>query len=337
MTPSSAYFPNMRPARAVTQDLVCTVAIDAEEDFDWDRPVIGTPHSTSCMRHIPELQAILQAYRIRPTYLLTFPILENEEVLRILRRYDERGECDLGIQLHPWVTPPFGSETSSSAHSYSGNLAPALEAMKLVTLSRRFADAFGRPPRIYRAGRYGMGEHTAAALAEIGITIDTSLAPRTDFSPEGGPDYTGFDYRPFWFGNGTRILELPLCRDIVGWGGSLAPPLYRALTSGSLLRTRLSSVMTRSRFAERITLSPEGNDLPAMIRLVRGLVANGRHVLVLSFHSSSLEPGRNPYVREKRDLHEFYDRLSGILDFVSRLTPMRFASLTEIATLMEPP
>jgi len=330
------FFSNVRPVVARANQPICAVAIDAEEDFDWDTPVYGTPHTTTCMRNIRELQPILGAYGIRPSYLLTYPVLEDVEAVHMLRRYAERGECDIGVQLHPWVTPPFTGEIGTTA-SYSGNIGHALETQKLVALMDKFTECFGRAPRIYRAGRYGLSAQTADKLEEFGFAIDTSLAPRTDFSAEGGPNYTGYDYEPFWFGRRSSLLELPLCRSVVGWSGRLASRLYQSITTPPLQYIGLSAPLTRVRCAERITLSPEGNDVQAMLRLVHWLRRRGTQVFVLSFHSSSLAVGRNPYVTSKADLHHFYDRLSGVLDALAERDGMRFAGLAEIPALLEPP
>ena len=32
----------------------------------------------------------------------------------VLREYLADGKCDIGAQLHPWVTPPFDSETEAA-------------------------------------------------------------------------------------------------------------------------------------------------------------------------------------------------------------------------------
>lgn len=331
-----AFFPNRHPALPRSEALVCAVVIDAEEDFDWNTPVYGTPHTTTCMQNIREVQTIFTAYGIVPTYLVTYPVLEDLDATRILQRYIDRGECDIGVQLHPWVTPPFGGDTGTFA-SYSGNLSPDLEAQKLSTITRTFIERFGRQPRIYRAGRYGLSEYTAGLLEDTGFTIDTSVAPRTDLTTDGGPDYSRYDCSPFWFGRQARLLELPLCRSIVGWSGSLAPQVYQMVTAMPLQSLRIAGLLTQTRVAERITLSPEGNDLHAMMRLVRRLRQAGERILVLSFHSSSLAVGRSPYVRNRADLHYLYDRLSGILDFIAGQAPVRFASLAEIPGLLEPP
>ena len=325
-------FSRVTPARPASGQPVCALAVDAEEDFDWDHPVASTEHSTGCMQRIDDLQRIVGLHGLRPTYLLTYPVLQDDAAVALLRQHAALGLCDLGIQLHPWVTPPFDGEESQAA-SYSGNLAAGLEARKLVALVALFQERFGQAPRIYRAGRYGLGQDTAALLEQHGFDIDTSVAPRTNSAEEGGPDYAAYDYEPFWFGQGRQILELPLCRSIVGWGGKLAPAVYRRLGAAPA-PLRLRGLATRVRFAERITLSPEGNDLAAMLRLLRHLRSRGQTVFVLSFHSSSLAPGRNPYVRTQADLDVFYGRLTGVLDAMAGPLGFRFASLAELPALL---
>ncbi len=329
------FFPTARHAVAKTNARICTLAIDAEEDFDWTAPVFGTSYSTACMRHIRDLQEILAAWRLVPTYLLTYPVLQDADIVRLLERQFARGECRLGLQLHAWVTPPFDGE-GGAGNSFAGNLSLAREEQKLVHLKHLFQERFGTAPLVYRAGRYGLGRQSAALLETHGFTVDTSLAPRTTMVEEGGPDYRDYDYDLFWFGEHRRILELPLCRSVVGWGGALAQRLYRRFSAPAPSRMRIPSVLAATRFAERITFSPEGNDAKAMRRLARGLLARGRDVLALSFHSSSLAAGRNPYVRTRADLHCFYDRLSATLAYLADDLGFRFTPAEEIPALMEP-
>jgi hypothetical protein len=96
-------------------------------------------------------------------------------------------------------------------------------------------------------------------------------------------------------------------------------------------------VLAACRIAERITLSPEGNDVDAMKRLVRGLQGRGATVLPVSFHSSSLWPGHNPYVRDKSELHRFYDRLSEILGHLSEQAECHFVGAPELPGLFAIP
>lgn len=330
-----AAFRNVRPALPLTDRRVCSVVIDAEEDFNWDSPVQGTSKSTGHIRNLRVLVQILQAYGATPTYLLTYPVLQDPDAVAIIRHQLEIGACDVGLQLHPWVTPPFGEKRSARA-SFLGNLMANQEEQKLLTLKDAFVSCFGIEPRVYRAGRYGLSEQTPLLLEKHGFTIDTSIAPRTSFIADGGPDYTHYDNTPFWFGAKETLLEVPLCRSLVGWGGSWAPPLYGMLAERGEPYFGMLALMARSRCAERITLSPEGNDITAMQRLLRGLLARGHRVFPLSFHSSSLQSGQNPYVRSTADLHVFYDRLSAILDHMDRNLNFTFAPIAEIPTMLRP-
>ncbi len=336
-------FPHLRPAlppagAARATPRISCVVIDAEEDFDWDSPVQGTEKSTFHLRNLRMLAEILQAYGATPTYLLTYPVLQDEDAVAIIRHQLEAGLCDAGLQLHPWVTPPFGEDVSLRA-SFLGNLSAEREEQKLLCLRARFIQCFGAEPKIYRAGRYGLSRHTPGLLEKHCFTIDTSIAPRTSFEADGGPDFRDFDSRPFWFGERARLLEVPLCRDIVGWGaGGIGADLYGRMAGHGEQRSGLLSLLARSRCVERITLSPEGNDLSAMLRLLRGKLGRGDTVFPLSFHSSSLQDGTNPYVRSTADLHEFYDRLSGILAYMADHLGFRFMALAAVPrALSEPP
>jgi hypothetical protein len=336
MNELASLFATPRPARPCSADPVCTVAIDAEEDFDWLHPVQGTRYSTGYMQHSHALHTILGAYGCVPVHLITYPVLQDADAVRGFRRRLERGECVLGLQLHAWVTPPFDSG-SSLRQSFAGNLPPDLEERKLLSLKQRFEACFGFAPRVFRAGRYGLGPHTAALLEKHGIDIDVSLAPRTSFADEGGPDFTGHDYRLFWFGARRTLLEVPLCRSVIGWGGAPAQRLFSTVAAPALARFRLGGLLSRLRIAERVTLSPEGNDTAAMRRLVRHLRRRGQNILALSFHSSSLQVGRNPYVQSRADLHRFYDRLSAMLDHLASGVGCRFVSLLDVPALLLPP
>jgi hypothetical protein len=325
-------FPNAVPAYGAPETLLCSLVIDAEENFDWNKPIPGLPFSTACMLKAENLVSLVSAYGVVPTFLLTYPILQDKNVVKLLARQYARGECKLGIQLHSWVNPPF-SDHDGIFESFVGNLPKEQEAAKLDSLCSLFKNCFGEAPKIFRSGRYGFGPNTSSLLEERNFEIDTSLAPRSSFLEEGGPDFSESDQSPFWFGNSKRILEVPLCRSVVGWGGLLSSLVYDMASRNNL--STLVSVMARSRFAERITLSPEGNDVTAMSRLVRHLYKRGETVLPISFHSSSLLPESNPYVKTTAHLHYFYDRLSAILDKMRTKWHVKFVSLEEIPGLLQ--
>src|SRR4051812_40547390 len=92
-------FPSMRPAGVRSNTAATTIVVDAEEGFDWGTPLSGAVYTTSNMRQIDILQQLASAYGIAPAYMLTYPILTVPEIVANLRRYNERGECEVGVQL----------------------------------------------------------------------------------------------------------------------------------------------------------------------------------------------------------------------------------------------
>ncbi|HEY1411234.1 MAG TPA: glycosyltransferase, partial [Rhodopila sp.] len=309
-----ALFPAREPVRLPPGRPILCIIVDAEEEFHWGRPVSAQNNATSSIRHQKRAHEVFSCYDARPTYLVTYPIASDPSAASVLREYLADGRCDIGAQLHPWVTPPFDSETEERL-SFPGNLPPSVEREKLHRLAEAVRDSFNVQPTVYKAGRYGFGPSTAALLEDEGFLVDTSLIPRTRYTSAGGPDFSAFDYGPFWFGARRRLLELPVTRALTGLMANDMPSVYGMAERNPFRSLKAAGLLARARLLERITLSPEGSDLDAMLRLTRTLLRRGERIFTLSYHSPSLEPGNTPYVRTHRDLAVFLDRISGFLSF----------------------
>ncbi len=324
-----SFFPEQEPVRAPAGPPILCVIVDAEEEFQWGRPVSAQNNATVSIRSQRKAQDLFSAYRVAPTYLVTYPIASNPDAAGVLKEFLSGSQCEVGAQLHPWVTPPF--QSGGGEHlSFPGNLPETLEREKLRRLTDAIRQNFAVEPTSYKAGRYGFGPHTAGLLEDEGYLIDTSLIPRTRYTDAGGPDFSEFDYGPFWFGRRRRILELPVTRALTGVLAETAPSLYRLAEHKAFRPIRSTGLLARGGLLERITLSPEGSDLSAMLRLTRQLLRRGQQIFTLSYHSPSLEPGNTPYVRTQRDLAVFLDRLSGYLSFFRDELGGRFMTLSEL-------
>ncbi|MEA2767841.1 MAG: hypothetical protein QOD93_803, partial [Acetobacteraceae bacterium] len=296
-----ALFPASEPIRLPAGRPILCIIVDAEEEFHWGRPVSARNNATSSIQYQKRAHEVFSCYDARPTYLVTYPITSDPSAAGVLREYLADGKCDIGAQLHPWVTPPFDSETEERL-SFPGNLPPALEREKLHRLAEAVRQSFNVQPTVYKAGRYGLGPATAALLEDEGFLVDTSLIPRTRYTEAGGPDFSTFDYGPFWFGSRRRLLELPVTRALTGLMARRLPSVYGMAERKPFRNVRAAGLLARARLLERITLSPEGSDLAAMLRLTRTLLKRGERIFTLNYHSPSLEPGNTPYVRTHRDL-----------------------------------
>lgn len=293
--------------------LLCVI-IDTEEEFDWSGPHRRENRSVRAIAAAPGAQEIFARYGIVPTWAVDHPVADDADAAAVLKAFLDRGEAEIGAHLHPWVNPPHEEEVSAF-HSYPGNLPSELERAKLVELTERIAAAFGQRPRLYKAGRYGIGPATPGLLAGLGYLVDASIVPWTAFTEDGGPDFRAEGPLPRAFDGAGEVMELPLS---VGFAGLLAgrgPRLYPRLFEGAGPALHLPGICARLRLLERIRLSPEGSDARDHMRLTRAMIGQGARVFSYTFHSPSLAPGHTPYVRDTRELGRFLDRMDRYFDW----------------------
>lgn len=278
------------------------VTIDTEEEFDWDAPLTRDKHSQAHVTRLEAFQQFCENCGVVPIWLVDWPIANSQLAAEILKPRLLDGRAEIGVQLHPWVNPPFEEEVTQY-NSFAGNLPKELEAAKFSALRDRIEERFGMAPMIYRAGRYGLGPNTAQLLANQGLAIDSSVRPLFDYSAAGGPDYRTFPLAPYWLNDEKTLLELPLTTSFWGMlrrqGDMIFPRMWRM--------PALRGVLARLGLLERIPLTPEGINVEEAIRGIDMALDDGLPLLVFSFHSPSLEMGHTPYVRTEQDLDGLYD------------------------------
>jgi hypothetical protein len=290
------------------------VIVDTEEEFDWSTPLSRGNVSVESVSGQTAAHKVFDRYGLVPTYVVDYPVACTSSSAGILRDLRESGRCLIGAHLHPWVNPPH-VEAVNPRNSYPGNLPPEIEHEKLARLTETIERNFAVKPLIYRAGRFGFGPSTGAALERLGYRVDTSIVPVTSFAADGGPDFTPFGFEPFWFGSREDLLELPQTCGFCGLLQAAGPGLYPKLFEAALAKVHAPGIFARLRLLERIRLTPEGIDLEAQKRLVRALLKQGCRVFTYTYHSPSLVPGNTPYVRTKHDLKIFLQRMDAFFEW----------------------
>jgi hypothetical protein len=276
------------------------VVVDTEEAFDWSAPFSRDAVDVSAIAEVGRLQRVLAEYRIRPTYVIDYPVAATAASAERLGAMAARGECEIGAHLHPWVTPPF-AEPLGPAASYGCNLDAGLEREKIARLRDAIAANLRVVPAVYKAGRYGFGPSTAASLEALGFDVDASVNPHMDFSTDGGPSFEAFGPSPGLFGRERALLELPCTTGFVGAARRLGPRLHRAASARWLRPVRAVGVLARSGTLNRVMLSPEGASFRELAALTAALCRDGVRTFSLTLHSPSLRPGCTPYVRTAAD------------------------------------
>ncbi|MBN9570556.1 MAG: glycosyltransferase, partial [Alphaproteobacteria bacterium] len=287
--------------------------MDAEEEFDWAAPFSRANRNVKTVAAQVIAHRIFDRYGIVPSYAVDYPVASQEDGYLPLRELMQSGRCEIGAQLHPWVTPPHEEEVSEK-NSFAGNLPPDLERRKIALLTEMIERNFGRRPKLYRAGRYGAGPGTARALAEFGYEVDCSVLPGQPAAALG-PDYTGTTAHPYWLGQAPSVLELPVTVATLGVAGEFGDVIYGRLASPVGRMLKIPAVMARLSVMERIRLTPEGTTLDEAKRLTRTMFKGGHRVFTVSYHSPSLVPGHTQYVRNSKELDTFLSWLEGYFAF----------------------
>ncbi|NJB89592.1 hypothetical protein GGR90_001767 [Sphingopyxis italica] len=288
------------------------VTIDTEEDFDWDAPFARTGYRLASVPALAECQGYFERAGVKPIYLVDWPIVADDRAVEILGAARNAGRCEIGAQLHPWVTPPY-EEDVNERNSYTGNLPAELQRAKMTALRDAIRDRFGVQPTAYRAGRYGLGPDTAAMLAELGFRCDTSVRSGFDYHAGHGPDYREAPLHPWWVKVGQgAVLEMPVTTVFGGLLGRAGRWLYHRTSSNS------HAALARLGLAERIALTPEGIPAERACIAIDIAIDLCLPVLNFSFHSPSLQPGNTPYVRSQADLDLFYRWWDVVLGHLAR-------------------
>ncbi|AKQ42031.1 hypothetical protein CP97_08375 [Aurantiacibacter atlanticus] len=289
------------------------LTVDTEEEFDWGKPLSRDTHGIEHVGRLAKFQQFCEHADVVPIYLIDWPIANSTLAAEILRGPLANGRAEVGVQLHPWVNPPFEEEVND-CNSFAGNLSAELEESKITSLRDTIETNFGMAPLIYRAGRYGAGPNTAEVLRKLGIAVDSSVRPKFDYSAGQGPDYRHHPIEPYWIDDDRTLLELPLTTTYWGLlrrqGDAIYPRLWRAPS--------LRGLLSRTGLLERVPLTPEGVSVEEAIRGIDMALDDGAPLLVFSFHSPSLRPGDTPYVRTENDLDRLYDWWRRIFSYLEQ-------------------
>src|ERR1700730_3449667 len=246
---------------------ILIVAVDTEAEFDWNGPFLRTHTSVCKLRNQSIAQEIFDRFGVRPVYLVDYAVATQPEGYIPLREFVQSGRCEIGAHLHPWITPPFTEELSNRT-SFSHNLPVWLQKEKLARLTDAIRSSFGVHPISWRAGRYGVGEEIAGILESLDYRIDMSVQPGIDMRRLHGPDFRQGIDRPYWFGGGSRLLEIPATPAFVcvlahpALSKAVSIQLYDRLLRPPLVRMRGLGAFARLRLLDRIPLRPE---LPPLV------------------------------------------------------------------------
>jgi hypothetical protein len=290
------------------------LGVDTEADNQWD-PEARRHLSLRNISELPRLQALLDRYGVRPTYLVTFEVATAPESVATLRELAAAGRCEIGAHHHPWTTPPVVAE-----HSYPLNLPPDQFRAQIRELTAAVTEVTGRRPVSHRAGRNGFAGWHVRDLEACGYLVDSSVDPFFNQRSKGGPSFAGAPLGPYFVhpddprrAGSSSLLEVPISSALNrAWPPWLAAA-YADFTPSYWFRRALRLL----RVARPIWLRPSYSSTEDMLWLARRLIDAGSPALNVIFHSSELLPGGSPYNRTSHDVNRFFESLEALLAFAA--------------------
>ncbi len=296
------------------------ITIDTEED-NWGSFSTNN-NSVDNIDKLLVLQSLFDKYNAIPTYLINYPVATTPSSIKILSEFLERGVCEIGTHCHPWNTPPF-SEELNEKNSMMSNLPYDLLIAKMCNLHDAIKINFKTCPVSFRAGRWGFSNDVARCLSELEYKIDTSISPFVDWASYHGPNFRGSDTHPYFFDvkNITQvltdgeILEVPPSIGFFQPNHMLCDALFNTLKKPLFSKFRLIGLLDKLNMLNFRWLSPELSNGDEMVKLAKQFVKLDHKFLNMSFHSTSLLPGKSPFVQNEKDLTEFLYKIEVFLKY----------------------
>jgi len=311
------------------------LTIDTEADNQWDH---GRELTVENIRFVPRFQDLCNKYFIKPTYLITSEVCEDDFAKEIFTDYLLANTAEIGAHLHSWTSPPFldkdGYRNNDKNHAFANELPGKLITEKIKNLTHLIEASFGKRPLSFRSGRYGFDENVAGVLAENGYLVDSSVTPFMDWSANkgipgnsGGPDFiekTPFPYS-YTFGDNS-LLEIPITilptKFPLNKYHKLARYYFRKVDKSILLRVLRKLVFSNQPLWFR-PYSWMSNEL--FDELINEAIRLKLPYIVMMFHSSELMPGCSIYRKDQNDIEKLYAQLE---DFFELIKSKNISSIT---------
>jgi hypothetical protein len=279
------------------------VTVDTEADWFHQKE-----NRLNNIQSIHSFQKICKYYKISPTYLTTYEVINNKDAVDVLKIYHKKDLCEIGSHLHIWSTPPFDNSNGSDMDlkwypGFQSELPDQSLYDKLEMLSNKIFEVFGIYPTSHRAGRWGIDGRTINWLEQNDYMIDSSICSRKTWRMSRGVKGSiGYDsykvkdapYYPSIYDitkekkNNHSILELPVSNfelEFLSNSNSKAVSLLSVI-SNKLGINRIGNISFRPSF----DISLDNYKM-----LVEELFKKDKIFLNFMLHSNELSLGNSPY------------------------------------------
>lgn len=277
------------------------VTVDTEGDDLWHWKQ-GDPITTKNTHFIPRFQELCNNYGFKPVWLSDYEMLMDDEFVSYIKKKYSDNNCEVGVHIHAWNTPPEYSLPSSEMSWQPYLIEYPIEVMdkKVSYITKVFEEKFGFAPLSHRAGRWAINDTYLEILNKYGYKVDCSVVPGVNMESFvgqtpgfKGPNYSHSSLDVKFYGS---LVEVPVT---VIQSRHYFSPAHRGL------KDSLRSIYHMFK-PQDLWMRPDGNNLEEMQYLLKKINVGKADYAMFMIHSSELMPGANPTFKTEQDIEKFY-------------------------------
>ncbi len=272
---------------------------------------------------VARLQPLFRVHGAKPTYLLSPEVIRDGESAEALRKLE--GAFELGAHLHGEYAEP-GAFEPEVTKVFQRDYSAEMERQKLTYLTEIFTSTFGKAPRSFRAGRFGIGENSLGILSDLGYAVESSVTPFMDWTSSGAPglSFVGAPTQPYHPDprapaklGPCKVLEVPV---------TIRP---RALSHAPFVGKYIEPRWLRPTRGTESGICDLAKD---EIKAARAAHPERPVVLNAMFHNVEIIAGASPYAQTEAAAEGIMDRLAALLAF-AREEDIRVIGLSDVPEL----
>lgn len=288
------------------------------------------------------LQPMLERHECVPSYLLSPEIIDDPESCDYFRSISSH--IDLGTHLHSEFVGPESRHDCEYTSSFLGDYSAEVQYQKLEILTDRFTEAFGKQPTAFRAGRYGLSQHTLSYLQKLGYRVDSSVTPDMWWwrNKSSGVNYLGTPLQPYFPDTSdvrrtgaSPIMEVPISIYSPFW---VHVPRQLKLLINPINRYQTIALnLCFKRWFNYAWLRPTFSDTDQMLKVSQNIIAShtgDSTVLCMMFHSNETLENTSPYNKTTEDAEQFIGRIDDYLTRLKSSYDVHSVGLSELPDLL---
>ncbi len=262
--------------------------------------------------------------------------MNQEDTRACVLGITDNSDAELGMHIHPWLTPPrAANEENCARNSFLHNRPTELIHRKLDSVWQLF-EQHNRRPVSFRGGRYSCCDKIQKYLQhpDRQFVADASVVPFTTWSDDGAPDYRHRNHLPYRVPpteeGASALWEIPVTLGYTNSPIEFWAKTFNRIENSFLRHLKLVGMLNSSGLVRRVWLNFEvatAKDIIALLLLLEQLDVP---CVTLTIHSSSLLAGGNPYSQTQKRVDEIFACVEEVLAFLAgrqRYTPVTIGEL----------